>query len=89
MSDTQPNQAMPGADGHKGENTGIDAPGGKTGGGESGGGGYPNPQTGKPGHGGGFMGHGGQTHIDYSGTGAKGDGEEGNDNAATGAKVEE
>ena len=86
MSNT-PNQAMPGGDGHKGENTGIDAPGGKEAGGESAGGGYPNPQTGKPGDESGFMGHGGQSHIDYSGTGAKGDEGEGNDNAATGAKV--
>ena len=89
MSDTHPNQAMPGADGHKGENTGIDAPSGKTAGGESAGGGYPNPQKGGDGGNSGFMGHGGQTHIAYSGTGATGDGDEGNDNAATGSKVEE
>ena len=89
MSDTQPNQAMPGGDGHKGENTGIDAPSGKTAGGESAGGGYPNPQSGSKGDNSGFMGHGGQTHIAYSGTGATGDEGEGNDNAATGARVEE
>ena len=44
------------------------AGGGKgAGGGESGGGSYPNPHTGKKPEGGGFMGHGGQTEIDYSG----------------------
>lgn len=51
-------------------------------GGESAGGSYPNPHTGKK-PGGGFMGHGGQTEIDYSGTGAD-DAEVGNDNAVTG-----
>ena len=37
--------------------------------GESGGGAYPNPHTGKPGKNdpGSFMGHGGQSEIDYSG----------------------
>jgi hypothetical protein len=36
-------------------------------GGESGGGAYPNPHSGKKPQGGGIMGHGGQTEIDYSG----------------------
>ena len=36
-------------------------------GGESGGGAYPNPHRGKAPHGGGVMGHGGQSEIDYSG----------------------
>jgi hypothetical protein len=44
------------------------ADGGKgPGGGESGGGSYPNPHRGKKPQGGGVMGHGGQTEIDYSG----------------------
>ena len=89
MSDTQPNQAMPGNDGHKGENTGIDHPSGKHGGSESSGAAYPNPQTGSKGDNSGFFGHGGQTHIAYSGPGATGDPSEGNENAATGAKVKE
>lgn len=59
-----------------------DAPGKTAGGGESAGGAYPNPQSGKQ-PGGGFLGHGGQTDIDYSGTGA-GDDDVGNDNAVTG-----
>ena len=59
-----------------------DAPGKTAGGGESAGGAYPNPQSGKR-PGGGFLGHGGQTDIDYSGTGA-GDDDVGNDNAVTG-----
>ena len=83
MSDKQAMQAA-GGDGHKGEQHGIDHPSGKTGGGESGGGGYPNPQAGKKPKSGGFMGHGGQSHIDYSGTGDE-DGEH-NANAATGAE---
>ena len=41
---------------------------GRLGGGDSGGGAYPNPHTGKEGGGReGFMGHGGQTHMDYEG----------------------
>ena len=60
-----------------------DAPGKTAGGGESDGGAYPNPHTGKKPKGGGFMGHGGQTEIDYSGTGA-GDDDVGNENAVTG-----
>ena len=43
------------------------ADGRKGGGGESGGGAYPNPHSGKKPEGGGFMGHGGQSEIDYSG----------------------
>jgi hypothetical protein len=82
MSDT-PTQAA-GGDGRKGADDGVgDAPA-KQGGGESGGGAYPNakgPDTKKES---GFFGHGGQTDIDYSGTGAKGDRDAGNDNAVTG-----
>lgn len=59
------------------------APGKTAGGSESNGGAYPNPHTGKKPEGGGFMGHGGQTEIDYSGTGTD-DGEVGNENAVTG-----
>ncbi len=41
---------------------------GRSGGGDSGGGAYPNPHTGKSGGDAeGFMGHGGQTHMDYEG----------------------
>ena len=60
-----------------------DAPGKTAGGGESGGGAYPNPHTGHGKDQGGFMGHGGQSEQDYSGTGA-GDDEVGNENAVTG-----
>ena len=67
---------------------GVENAPGKTGaGGESDGGTYPNPHTGKKPEGGGFMGHGGQTRIDYSGTGeGSGDQDEdvGNANAVTG-----
>ncbi len=81
MSDTQPNQAMPTSD--KGGQHGVGERLDKDAGGESGGGAYPNPHTGKTPEGGGFMGHGGQTHIDYSGTGTDDD-EVGNANAVTG-----
>lgn len=52
------------------------------GGGDSGGGAYPNPHTGKKPEGGGFVGHGGQTEMEYHGKGQLG-GEvtEGNSNA--------
>jgi len=57
---------------------------GKTAGGESNGGAYPNPHTGKTPEGGGFMGHGGQTEIAYSGTGDEDtDKDVGNENAVT------
>ena len=56
-----------------------------TSGGESQGGAYPNPHTGKPKPIGGFMGHGGQSEQDYSGTGGGGDESADNDNAATGS----
>lgn len=51
---------------------------GRTEGGESGGGGYANPNTGKTPANSGFMGHGGQTEMDYHG------GDQGSRNAATG-----
>lgn len=58
---------------------------GRTAGGESGGGAYLNPHTGKKPTNSGFMGHGGQTQIDYHGGGQAG--EQGGDapNAATGS----
>ena len=59
------------------------APGKGAGGGESEGGAYPNPHTGHGKDQGGFLGHGGQSEQDYSGTGA-GDDEVGNENAVTG-----
>ena len=85
MSDKQPLQAMPDSD--KGDQHGVGERLDKQAGGESAGGAYPNPHTGKTPEGGGFMGHGGQTRIDYSGTGAgSGDDDEevGNVNAVTG-----
>ncbi|MGQ7418723.1 hypothetical protein ACTGW1_12010, partial [Streptococcus suis] len=63
-----------------------DAPGKVAGGGESDGGAYPNTHTGKGGGdvGGGFLEHGGQSDIDYPGTGDKDtDDAVGNTNAVT------
>ena len=90
MADTHPNQAMgtggagqpDGVDDAPGKSGGVDAPGG----GESSGSAYPNPQTGKKQTNGGFMGHGGQTEIAYSGTGQGGEDDDagvGNANAVT------
>lgn len=59
--------------------------------GESGGGAYPNPHTGKDEKQSGFMGHGGQTDIDYRGRGqgSEGKGETGeNANAGTGSNTD-
>lgn len=84
MSDKQPMQAVDG-DAPRGRNDGVEQPGGKTGG-ESEGGAYPNPQSGKKTDESGFMGHGGQAEIAYSGTGQGGhddDPEVGNANAVT------
>ncbi len=86
--DKQPMQAS-GDDGREGADDGVENPNGqggaKGGDGQSNGGAYPNakgPGTKKTG---GFFGHGGQTDIDYSGTGAKGDEGSGNANAVTGS----
>jgi hypothetical protein len=84
MADTQPTQAM--GDGTHAEGSDPN-PQDRSAGGESNGGAYPNPHTGKEGGAeSGFMGHGGQTEIAYSGTGQGGhddDPEVGNENAVT------
>lgn len=86
MTDKHPTQAM-GTDRAKGSNPdGVEQPSGKSDS-ESSGAAYPNPHTGKGKQndvGGGFMGHGGQSHVDYSGTGdGDTDDDVGNDNAVT------
>ncbi|WP_426261388.1 hypothetical protein [Sphingomonas sp. DC1100-1] len=86
MTDTQPTQAM--STDRGGSNDGVEAPGGKSAS-ESNGGAYPNPHTGKDAKnrddvGGGFLGHGGQSGMDYSGTGdGDTDDDVGNANAVT------
>ena len=73
-----------GDDGREGAPDGVENPNGQGADGQSNGGAYPNakgPDTKKTG---GFFGHGGQTDIDYSGSGAKGDEGAGNRNAVTG-----
>jgi len=84
MTDKQPMQAA-GGDGAKGRRDGVQDTPAKHQGGESGGGAYPNPQTDKEdaGENSGFLGHGGQTEIDYSGSGGKADPSGENSNAAT------
>ena len=79
--DTRTQASGGGAD--EGRPDGVENPGGKSAGGESAGGAYPDPGAGRHRGEDGFMGHGGQGHIDYSGTGDD-DGED-NKNAATGA----
>ena len=88
MSDKQPMQAMStdakgSGDGSK---DGVGNPSAKSDS-ESNGGAYPNPHTGKGQQddvGGGFLGHGGQSGMDYSGTGdGDTDEEVGNENAVT------
>jgi len=61
---------------------------GRKGGGESEGGAYPNPHSGKKPEGGGFMGHGGQTEMDYHGGGQAGDDGQSAPNAVTGSAGE-
>ena len=51
----------------KDKDKGVADPDKGAGGGESGGGAYPNPHRDQKPEGGGFMGHGGQSEIDYSG----------------------
>jgi len=46
---------------------------GRKGGGDSGGGAYPNPHSGKKPDNDGFMGHGGQTEMEYHGSGQLGE----------------
>jgi len=90
MADTVPTPVA-GGDGRKGAPDGVNSdPNARTAGGESGGGAYPNPHTGKEDKGeggtGGFMGHGGQSEQDYSGTGDKDDKGVGNVNAVDGGE---
>lgn len=54
-------------------NDGTREPSGRSGGGESGGGAYPNPHSDKEPTQGGYMGHGGQTDIEYDGPQGPGD----------------
>ncbi len=58
---------------------------GRSAGGESGGGAYPNPNKGRTPTSGGFMGHGGQTEMDYHGGGQAGTDGEDAPNAVTGS----
>ena len=51
----------------------VDRNTGTRGAGQSGGGAYPNPHDGKKDKSDGFFGHGGQTDMDYHGTGQLGD----------------
>lgn len=60
---------------------------GRSGGGDSGGGAYPNPHTGKKPDNGGFMGHGGQTGMEYHGSGQLGDQDVGGNENAPAAKA--
>ena len=87
MTDKQPMQAIDPNHAEKAkQNDGVEWPSGKSDS-ESNGGAYPNPHTGKGPQddvGGGFLGHGGQSHIDYSGTGDDNtDDTVGNENAVT------
>lgn len=78
----------------KGEADGVsDSPGGarvhgRSSGGESGGGAYPNPNTGKTPTSGGFLGHGGQTEMEYHGGGQGGENGTSAPNAVTGSSGE-
>jgi hypothetical protein len=86
MADKQPMQASGDGDGAGGDSGGQPQVSGRQASGESGGGAYPNPHTGKDDHpADGFLGHGGQTDMDYRGTGDAGDPSAENSNAATGS----
>ncbi len=50
----------------------VEKPAGAEGAGQSGGGAYPNPHSGSKGKSDGYMGHGGQSEMDYHGTGQLG-----------------
>lgn len=69
MADKQPMQADGAGSTSRDDELGEVASrrGASAAGGESGGGAYPNPHTGKEGDESGFMGHGGQSKIDYHG----------------------
>ena len=87
MTDKQPMQATDRDPAAKpAHNDGVEQPSGKSAG-ESDGGAYPNPHTGKASKddvGGGFLGHGGQSGMAYSGTGdGDTDDDVGNANAVT------
>ncbi|HEX8214743.1 MAG TPA: hypothetical protein VF582_04635 [Allosphingosinicella sp.] len=64
----------------RGDPDSVDEFNGRSGGGDSGGGAYPNPHSGKKPGKGGFMGSGGQSEMEYHGTGRLGEQETG-DNA--------
>jgi hypothetical protein len=83
MADKEPMQAS-GAGDEPAAADGVDKAeaGGRSGGGESGGGAYKDDQTSGDGGQGGFMGHGGQSDIDYRGGGDKTDDND-NPNAPT------
>jgi hypothetical protein len=88
MSDKQPMQAAGKGVAEDKDGVGQERVNSRNAGGESGGGAYPNPHTGKEKKQSGFFGHGGQTEIDYSGTGG-GEGDTGNNvNGATGSKTD-
>ncbi len=59
----------------RGDPEAVEKLNGRVGAGDSGGGAYPNPHSGKEGKSGreGFMGHGGQTGMEYHGTGQLGE----------------
>lgn len=91
MSDEQTVQAA-GQDGAKGAPDGVGdaATHGKSGGGESSGGAYPNPHAGKKPEGqGGFLGHGGQSEINYHGPDQLGDTDVPGDNPNAATKRED
>ncbi|MFV0623865.1 hypothetical protein ACBY01_07630 [Sphingomonas sp. ac-8] len=88
MSDKQPMQASGKGAAEGGDGVDQQQVSGRDAAGESGGGAYPNPHTGKDEKQSGFLGHGGQTDVDYRGPGqgSEGEGKTGsNPNAGTGS----